>query len=80
MCIRDSRKGLRKAVDIDKQGIATYPVIVSAFPEGESNSVPVDRIELKHQNDNKVLVLAPGPYRIEIYDGTNVTLVEKVVK
>ena len=74
------RKGLRKAVDIDKQGIATYPVIVSAFPEGESNSVPVDRIELKHQNDNKVLVLAPGPYRIEIYDGTNVTLVEKVVK
>jgi hypothetical protein len=42
--------------------------------------VPVDRIELKHINDTKVLVLAPGSYRIQIDNGNEVTAVEKEVK
>ncbi len=46
-----------------------FPRIISAFPQGERNSVPVDRIELKHKHDNKVLILKQGSYRITMYDG-----------
>ena len=75
------RDGLRKTVEVDKNRIADYPVMISAVPMGEFDSVPVDRIELKHQYDTKAaLVLAPGAYRIEIYDGTNVTELELEVK
>lgn len=74
------RNGQRRAVEINKKEIVDYPVLVSAFPIGETNSVPMDRVELKYQNDNKVLVLSPGIYRIEIYDGANVTTIEQEVK
>ncbi len=72
--------GQRQALEINKDGITDYPVLVAAFPIGETDSVPVDRIELKYQNDNKVLVLSPGKYRIEIYDGTDITTIEQEVK
>ena len=74
------RNGQRRAVEINKKEIVDYPVLVSAFPIGETNSVPMDRVELKYQNDNKVLVLSPGIYRKEIYDGANVTTIEQEVK
>ena len=74
------RMGQREAVDIDQRDIGSYPVIISTYIKGESNSVPVDRIELKHINDTKVLVLAPGSYRIQIDNGNEVTAVEKEVK
>ncbi len=57
-----------------------YPVIVSAFPKGEIDSVPVDRIELKHKFDNKVLVLNKGDYRITIFDGNTTLEYEEKVK
>ena len=41
-----------------------FPIIAEAYPIGETKSVPVDRIELKHKYDNKVLVLGIGDYRI----------------
>lgn len=46
-----------------------FPIIVSAFLIDEVNSVPIDRIELKHKYDNKALALKTGEYRIAIYDG-----------
>lgn len=46
-----------------------YPRIVSAYYSGEKDSVPVDRIELKHKFDRKRLVLRSGNYRIHIGDG-----------
>jgi len=46
-----------------------FPIIISAYPFDEKNSVPVDRIELKYKYDHKVLVLKTGKYRISIYDG-----------
>ncbi len=46
-----------------------FPIIVSAYPFDEINSVPVDRIELKHKYDRKPLVLKVGKYKISIYDG-----------
>jgi len=57
-----------------------FPIIVSAHPINEVNSVPFDRIELKHKNDWKVLVLETGEYRISIYDGTNTWEYNQTVK
>jgi len=47
------------------------PAIIAAYPLNEENSVPIDRIELKHKFNLKVLVLPLGEYRIEIFDGEN---------
>lgn len=57
-----------------------FPIIVEAYPSNEVNSVPVDRIELKHKYDNKVLVLRAGEYRIELNDGENVYEYSHTVK
>jgi len=63
---------LHKPVKIELDSFdINYPVIVSAFPQNEVNSVPVDRVELKHKYDNKVLALRPMNYTISIYDGEN---------
>ncbi len=48
---------------------ARYPIIVSAYPIDEKGGVPFDRIELKHKNQHKALVLKSGTYRITIFDG-----------
>lgn len=48
-----------------------FPVIVSAHLNSEQNGVPLDRIELRHRYDNKVLVLGKGEYLVNIYDGEN---------
>ena len=57
-----------------------FPIIVSAHPINELNSVPVDRIELKHRFDNKVLVLKTGEYKISIYDGLNTWEYNQIVE
>lgn len=57
-----------------------YPIIVEAFSIGETDSVPLDRIELKHKYDKKVLILEPGEYRIVINDGKNRNEYNQTVK
>ncbi len=61
-----------KAVAIkSKDSGLNFPLMVSAYPVEEVNSVPLDRIELKHKYDRKVLVLKEGEYRIVLNDGEN---------
>jgi len=61
---------INKPVKVDLESFdINFPVIVSAFLIDEVNSVPIDRIELKHKYDNKTLALKTGEYRITIYDG-----------
>lgn len=61
--------GVNRAVKVKtKSEELDFPIIVEAYPIDENNSVPVDRIELKHKYDNKVLVLSKGEYRIVLRD------------
>jgi len=61
-----------KAIKVNRNNLdLDFPIIVSAYLRGEVNSVPIDRIELKHKYDSKALVLEPGNYRITIFDGSN---------
>ena len=70
-----------KPVEIKLENIeVNFPVIVSAFPFEEINSVPVDRIELKHKDDHKVLVLKNGKYRITINDGESTIDYNQTIK
>lgn len=46
-----------------------FPIIISAYPINEIKSVPVDRVEIKHMQDDKSLALSPGLYRITVFDG-----------
>lgn len=63
---------MHKPVKIDiKISKLDLPVIAAAYPVGEINSVPVDRVEIKHKYNNKVLVLKPGKYKIVLNDGEN---------
>ncbi len=41
-----------------------FPILVKAFVPGEEDGVAVDAIELKNNYDKKVLVLAPGHYKV----------------
>ena len=73
--------GERFSIKVDLQPFdIDYPVIVSAYIEDEVNSVPLDRIELKHIYDNKSLVLGKGKFRIVINDGVEVHEYYTVVK
>jgi len=69
-----------KAVQLELEEFdLNFPVIVSAYKVNEENSVPIDRIELKHKFDNKNLVLKKGEYRISVFDGKNTfDVIEKV--
>ena len=70
-----------KAVQIDIKNMdLDFPVIVSAYPAHEVNSVPVDRVELKHKYDKKVLVLKPGTFRIEIKDSDSIHEYTEIVE
>ena len=62
----------RQPVKVDLENVTfSFPIIVEAYPSHETKSVPVDRLELKHSYDKKVLVLKEGNYRIHISDGEN---------
>lgn len=67
------------AIKLDNDEIK-LPVIVSAYPVDEINSVPVDQIEIKHKNVKKDLVLRPGKYRIELFDGEQRINYEQIVQ
>lgn len=56
-----------------------YPIIVEAYLADEENSVPVDRIEIKHPYDSKALVLNKGEYRIVVIDGVQKNEYQKTV-
>jgi len=59
-----------RVVPIKKDVIElNYPIIASAYRKGEVNSVPVDRIEIKHKYGVSNLVLKSGTYRINLFDG-----------
>lgn len=74
-------KGKNKAVEIKVDDFKiNFPVIVSAYPKGELNSVPVERIELKHESDKRPLVLPKGVYRIVLFDGDSTEEYEEAVK
>ena len=66
-------------VNLDSFDI-NFPIIVSAFLIDEVNSVPIDRIELKHKYDKKLLALKAGEYRITIYDGEVINEYNQTVK
>jgi hypothetical protein len=73
---------ISKAVKVKWEDLKIiFPILVAAYPVNEINSVPVDRIELKHQYDEKVLVLDPGEYKIIVTDREkNVEYIERVEK
>ena len=54
-------------VDLQNKEIK-YPCLVSAYLIGEENGVPVDRIEVKHKYDNRILVLKKGEHLIKVTD------------
>ena len=64
-----SREGY-KWVNIDIKNLdMNFPLMVAAYDEDEENSVPYDRVELKHRADKRYLTLKPGKYKIEYFDG-----------
>lgn len=62
------KPGENQFVPINKNKIGgnEYPVLIEAFPIGESFSVPVDIIEMMDSEDPSELILKPGEYTIRI--------------
>ena len=55
-------------IDRSKMKKDQYPILVEAIPEGEKNSVPVDVVEIKSNDEPTELLLNEGKYNIIITD------------
>jgi len=66
-------------LEIDSEELQ-YPLIASAYPAGQEDSVPLDRVEVKHKYDQRVLVLLPGIYTLVLFDGEHTKSLECIVR
>lgn len=64
-----------------EQANLVYPIMVSAYPNGEdiSVAVPADNIEIEKPNDKIALVLNTGQYTLRIKDSKN-NVIQQIVQ